>query len=454
MAKKNAPLRGLHGIDANANRVVNVARPDDTTESLRQDAINLEYFIEKNTTQEFDESRTYPAGFIVNFEDTLYISKWDILDVSTGLGVKPTDIINQPVDETDSNPWSIIRTDRSLVHVNQSTTYYTELSKFYLVNSDNDVSILRLPDASARHMVSGQRVTIIDSGNARNFPITVVPDGSASIDGKTEYKIYTNKDEVRFIWDGANWSIDRRKDLVEHYINSNDTSESNYHELYVNESLAVTAIDDFYVELPPYANIGDIISINSYSHDLIENNDVIVKVNAATSHKINVGKLSLQNTPLDTFKFSAKEHILFKYSNNNLWEIHTKDSDSIEIVTGNATLKNYKHTIINTLNKTNDITLTLPQDMTHGQSLNLSNVYQNENCNIKLQCLANGPRINNFKGDVNNIIFKKYSDIDITGEFSSISFDGSIGCNIELAYIVEADGNAYFYIQNPLKKTI
>ena len=447
MAKKNAPLRGLYGIDANTKRVINVARPDDAPDSTRQDAINLEYFIEKNTTQEFDITRTYPANFIISFEDTLYISKWDILDVASGLGVKPTDRINQPVDETDSNPWSVIRTDRSIQVVDQTTTYYTELSRFYLVNSTNDTSVLRLPDILSRNMTTGQRVTVIDSGNARNNPITVLPDGTAAIDGAAEYKIFTNKDEVHFVWTGSNWTVDRRRGLIDIHIKSSDTSDSNYHELFVNENLSVATDSDFYVELPAHAMIGDIIEVNALTNELLDDNDIIVKVNATTTHKIDIGKLSLKTENLDTFKFSAKSHIVFKYVNNNLWEIFTKDADSVQLITDTSILKHYKNVVVDTTGKTGEITLTLPEDLTHGQQIKISNIYQNADCDITLKSVANviDNRHNKFKGDLDNTFFKNHIDYGTT---ATITMDGLNGRYIELVYIVEADGNACFYVQN------
>ncbi len=296
MAGKNAPLRGLYGLNANDNRVINVERPDDTPTSTLQDAVNLEYFIEKNTTQEYDPNRLdYPADFIVSHEDILYVSKWHIYDVSTGLGVAPNDVINQPVDETDSNPWSIIRTDRMWIGVSQNTTYYTELSKFYGVLTDDYDAILRLPDSTARYMTPGQRVTIADgSVNARNRPIQVLPDGLSSINGDDEFWINTNGDNVSFVWDGVNWITERREESIYRSISSPDTSSSNPLELSSNENVNISVTSDTYLELPPYPKIGDLIEVNTLTNELLLNDDIIVSVSPGTSHLIDVGQLTLK----------------------------------------------------------------------------------------------------------------------------------------------------------------
>ena len=456
MARKNAPLRGLYGIDANTNRVINVERPDDSPTGSLLDAVNLEYFVEKNTVQEFDVTRQYPEGFIISYEDILYVSKWEILDVTTGLGILPTDVIAQPTDETDSNPWSIIRTDRSWIRVDQSSTYYTEMSKFYAVVTTNFDSLIKLPDASARNMTPGQRVTILDASyNARNKPIRVIPDGTMGIHKNadstitdTEYFINTNSDNVSFVYDGSNWVAERREVLLYVNINSTDTSQGLSYELSSNELLNVISTSDTYLELPPFPKVGDMVKVNSLANTLLLDDDIIVKVNPSTSHLIDVGKLSQKTANVSSFKFNSKSLISFVYTSSNVWTIFVQDNTNTEIVTSSTQLKGYESVLINTESQNSDITLTLPNDLTHGNFINLSNLYFNENCDITLTCSPNGERGNKFKGDTNNIVFKKYTDADLGADTSSITLDGSIGFNLRIRYVVEPSGDSFFYIEN------
>jgi len=450
MAKNTAPLRGLYGLNANNNRVINVERPDDSPTSSLQDATNLEYFIEKNTTQEYDPNRVdYPENFIISYEDTLYISKWHIHDNATGLGITPNQIVNQPTDSTTSNPWSVIRTDRTWIGVDQITTFYAEISKFYgAITSNNDI-IISLPSSTARNMIPGQRVTIADgSNNARNKPIKVVPGGLSRIDGETEFWINTNSDNVSFIWDSANWISERREESIYRSVSSPDTSELNPLELSSNEHVNITIIGDTFLELPPYPKIGDVIEVNTLSNEQLMDNDIVVSTDVDSSHLINVGQLTQKIDNVTTFKFKNESLTTFKYESPNLWNIYTQDIPSSEIVNSNTNLKGYESVVINSQSVNTDITLNIPNDLTHGNYIDFSNIYYNENCNITITCSPNGERSNLFKGDIDNFIFKKYSDVTISGTPSSITMIGSIATSLRLRYIVEASGDAFFYIEN------
>jgi len=456
MAKNTAPLRGLYGLNANNNRVINVERPDDSPTSSLQDATNLEYFIEKNTTQEYDPNRVdYPENFIISYEDTLYISKWHIHDNATGLGIAPNQIINQPTDSTTSNPWSVIRTDRTWIGVDQVTTFYAEISKFYgAITSNNDI-IISLPSSTARNMTPGQRVTIADgSNNARNKPIKVVPGGLSNINGDAEFWINTNGDNVSFIWDGANWISERREESIYRSVSSPDTSELNPLELSSNENVNITVmgnifqVGDIFLELPPYPKIGDKIEVNTLSNEQLKDNDISVSVSPGSSHLINVGQLTQKIDNVTSFKFKNESLTTFKYESPNLWDLYVQDVPSTEIIRSHANLKGYESVIIDSQSLNADITLTIPDDLTHGNYIDFSNIYYNENCNITLTCSPNGERSNLFKGDIDNFIFKKYSDVSVSGTPSSITMIGSLATSLRLRYVVEASGDAFFYIEN------
>ena len=64
------PFKARLGLDANNEKVVNVAPPEVGT-----DVVNLDYFNSYNTLQPFSALRSYPANFLVEYSDRVWKSR-------------------------------------------------------------------------------------------------------------------------------------------------------------------------------------------------------------------------------------------------------------------------------------------------------------------------------------------------------------------------------------------
>ena len=53
-------LRATYGLDSGGEKVINVGYPSDLS-----DGVNIQYYIDNNTVQVYDESRGYEEHFIV-----------------------------------------------------------------------------------------------------------------------------------------------------------------------------------------------------------------------------------------------------------------------------------------------------------------------------------------------------------------------------------------------------
>ena len=213
IGKKNVPLRGFYGLDSNEQRIINVETP--LHENLT-DAVNVDYFIANNTTQEFDPNRAYEKGFVVTYKNVLYRAKRAI---SAG-EANPDVYLDWPVHDASSNPWAVVQIAQAWHEVKQESAFYAEITKSYAVNvRDVNSAQIILPQTTSNDVVIGTSVWVHDVfKNCDNNLITVKPT-EVNVDiipplneigtPSNTYIMGTRGDLLRFTWNGLAWQTHR-----------------------------------------------------------------------------------------------------------------------------------------------------------------------------------------------------------------------------------------------------
>lgn len=96
-------FRATSGLDAGGEKVINVSKADFNTPS---DGVNVEFFVEENTIQEYDTTRAYRKNFVVMFDGRTWVAK---------------EAIAAPAGAFQEARWSALRTDAKWKYVTSGT---------------------------------------------------------------------------------------------------------------------------------------------------------------------------------------------------------------------------------------------------------------------------------------------------------------------------------------------
>jgi hypothetical protein len=193
------PFKARLGIDANNEKVINVKDPSDNT-----DAINVQYLVAKNTVPQFDATRAYPTGFIVERSDRLYKAKAAI-----------------SVGAFDLNAWSEIHAFNLWQRI--AGAYTAEPGDCLLLNTASSSVTITLPVV----VEEGDMVYIIDEGTASTNPI-ILSAGTNTFNnsGVSTYSI-NSSDTTQVVFLGGTWRVIRIARPQYQLINSNQTVAPN-----------------------------------------------------------------------------------------------------------------------------------------------------------------------------------------------------------------------------------
>lgn len=192
------PFKGRLGFDANNDKVVNLADPTDL-----QDGLNLRYFIANNTTQTFDPTRAYAAGFLVEYSDRLFKSK---AAVTAG----PFNL----------NQWTEIHAFGRWLRV--TGAYNAEPGDNLFVGTQAGSVSITLPFPAE----DGDIVTILDEGFAKTNPIVVIG-GTNTINGIAGNYAINNQDICQFIYFAGTWKVSREEKSTFQYVSTSVTLQPN-----------------------------------------------------------------------------------------------------------------------------------------------------------------------------------------------------------------------------------
>lgn len=119
-------FRATSGLDAAGEKVINVAKADYATLT---DGVNVDFFIEENTLQQYDPARGYKKDFAVIYDNRIWVS---------------TRVIASPAGAFTEPYWRAVRTDPKWNEV-AVPTYQLKSGEFIAFNSAQSPTTFTLP---------------------------------------------------------------------------------------------------------------------------------------------------------------------------------------------------------------------------------------------------------------------------------------------------------------------
>ena len=182
------PFRVTDGLDGADVRAINIGYPK---KDSPKDGVNVQFFIDENTIQQYDSTRKYKTGFAVMMNDRIYYAKRDVpTDGSASAGA---------FNETH---WQQLRTDPSWQNVIATAVEGLQLIPGSYVSADATFSDLDfiLPRAPK----SGDTVVIKDVSGALATKALRIKTIDKILDtGKQDYQVTYPKSTIIFTYDPA-----------------------------------------------------------------------------------------------------------------------------------------------------------------------------------------------------------------------------------------------------------
>ena len=182
------PFRVSDGLDGADVRAINIGYPK---KDSPKDGVNVQFFIDENTIQQYDSTRKYKANFAVMMNDRIYYAKRDVpTDGSASAGA---------FNETH---WQQLRTDPNWMNVITTAVEGLQLLVGSYVSADSSYSDLDfiLP----RSPKSGDTVVIKDvSGVVGVKALRIKTIDKIFDNGKQDYQVTYPKSTVIFTYDPA-----------------------------------------------------------------------------------------------------------------------------------------------------------------------------------------------------------------------------------------------------------
>lgn len=139
-------FRATSGLDAAGEKVINVAKADF---NVLDDGVNVEFFIEENTIQQYDPTRGYKKNFAVIYDNRIWTS---------------VQAIPSPAGAFVELYWKAVRTDPKWVEIVQPT-HSLKSGEYVTINSDDRACTLSLP----ANPQDGDTIVIKDIGTNAGY---------------------------------------------------------------------------------------------------------------------------------------------------------------------------------------------------------------------------------------------------------------------------------------------
>lgn len=340
-------LRATYGLDQGNEKVINVGYPQDST-----DGVNIQYFVDKNTVQQYDENRGYDENFIISYKRKLYSAARNIAN---------------PAGPFDIQQWNEIRVDTLWETFNHQSTFTIspEAGKQILYDIRFQPRSLILP-VDPNH---GDSIWIKDNFNALPYNTFTVTTTKYSLQtGGSEFKPSTPGEMNMFTWDNNQkyWRVFRFiSEQSQNTVKSTvKPSKQEPVQVGVNQTVTVNSLEKNHeIKFPIFANDNEIITIIDEHQNLGQNP---LKINCFNdSYKINNqnGHYYLDKPGITKF--------IFKKIDNN-WHSVFQVSEYWKKITQNYKTKAFEKLH---LQPTQNITITLPDSAAIGDEIVLANTY-------------------------------------------------------------------------------
>lgn len=353
-------FRATSGLDAAGEKVINVATADRT---VLTDGVNVEYFFQENTIQEYKTDRAYIKGFAVIHNNKIWISQVDIAE--------PSGTFNE-------GQWKPVRVDPKWALIQGGTR--TLLAGEYLTvdSSLNNPIAFTLPTES----IDGDTIVIRDIGGRVGYTSVSVTASSQSIRHKgvsvRDYQMTVPYSELVFVYNNRLWNLFAQ--APEESISTATTAtpfDAQAGQTILRRYLQLSPIT---IRLPKHANHGDIIQFVGMDHPTVPYYHCIINTFDDNTSVYSPGQKSLE------VKYALNGYFIFN-SDNQTWGLYDGNvQDRLRTVGADTNL--FPGETVSVVGKDNTtvqtITLTLPTNVQPGDQITVALNYMRKGQTVRI----------------------------------------------------------------------
>ncbi|QDH49254.1 long tail fiber [Pantoea phage Phynn] len=362
-------FRATAGLDAAGEKIINVGK---ASRSIGSDGVNVDFFNEFNTVQQYDSTRGYAANMAIIYARRLWYSRAEIAS---------------PAGAFDETKWFATRNDPKWLYNNLTSNDGQVLESGTYLMADGRFSELTylLPDSP----VEGDIVTIKDGGGQAGINSILVRSNTRQIrlreSQSTSYRLTHPYMTVAFIFNGNLWRISETLDNRDSQV-VNATGAGSFQLQAGMTTFRNSNTGKITIQLPKYANDGD--TIETYDMDRMSSvNAVTLKIYPGSGHTIaydgqtSAESVVSQRSGYGVFIFDGSSNRWNIYDNDNRIRLR-RISDDLSMLPND-----YIFVTGPTSGGLRDVTMTLPSDVADGDRVMISlyMMAKNQNATIKVK---------------------------------------------------------------------
>lgn len=364
-------FRATSGLDAAGEKVINVGK---ASRSVLSDGVNVDFFNEFNTVQQYDSTRGYAAFMAIIYARRIWYARADIAS---------------PAGAFDETKWIATRNDPKWVYNNVTNPDGLPVESGTYMMCDGRFSELSyiLPDSP----IEGDIVTFKDGGGLAGVNSILVRSNTRQIRLRdiqsSSYRLTHPYMTVAFIFNGNLWRVAEMRDNRDsQFVNATGLLPFQMQAGMVTFRNSGTG--KITLQLPKYANDGD--SITTYDLDRLASiNVATLQVYPGSGHTISYD--GVNNVTSVTSQRSGYGIFMFDQANSR-WVVYDGDqrvrlrrvSDDMNMLPNDYV---FVTPIAGSPPTVRNVTLTLPQDVAEGDRVYISMYMmgKTQNCTIKVK---------------------------------------------------------------------
>lgn len=421
-------FRATSGLDAAGEKVINVAKAD---YSVLSDGVNVDFFIEENTVQQYDATRGYKKNFAVINDNRIWVAQRDIA---------------APAGTFTPQYWLATRTDPKWETV-ASPTRQLSSGEFIAVDSAASFTTFTLPP----NPTDGDTIVIKDIGGNTGYNEIKVQ--SSNVPGQGNQKIVRFGNQFTevliskpfsynmFIFSNRLWQFweagnEERGIRIEPNAGKYRTQASDFIMRHYTTAEKITFV------LPKYANQGDIIKsvdidgLGPLYHLGVETFDESSSLGKPGQHS-----MEFRTTGDGFFVYNAAEKLWVTWDGDN--------KTRLRVIRDNVKLLPNESIIVfgNDNNTSQTINIDLPTGVRPGDVVKIALNYLRKAQTVNIKASAT----DKIASSVQLLQFPKRSEYPPDTEWvlvDSLTFNGNISYTpvIELSYLEDTVNNINYWV--------